>query len=125
MSIDPDQIRREIDATREDLSDNVNALAESVKPGNVARRQVDKVMDGASNLKDRVMGAADDSTSSVSDAAGGAVSSIRDAAGAAPAAMQRRTRGNPLAAGLVAFGAGWLMASLIPASSASSKRPPP
>jgi hypothetical protein len=89
MSTDPDQIRREIEATREDLSGNVNALAESVKPGNVARRQVDKVMGGASSLKDRVMGAADDSTSSVSDAAGSAVGSIKDAAGAAPAAVQR------------------------------------
>jgi len=77
MSTDPDQIRREIDATREDLSDNVNALADSIKPGNVARRQVDKVKDGASNLKDRVMGAADDSSSSVSDAASGAADSVR------------------------------------------------
>ena len=62
MTADPDQIRQEIEATRGDLSDNVNALADSVRPGNVARRQVDKVMDGASDLKDRVMGAAEDAT---------------------------------------------------------------
>ena len=61
---DPDQIRREIESTRGDLSANVNALAESVKPGNVARRQVDKVIGGAADLKDKVMGAADDATSS-------------------------------------------------------------
>ena len=30
--------------------------------------------------------------------------------------VRRRTEGNPLAAGLIAFGAGWLLASLIPAS---------
>ena len=58
---DPDQIRQEIEATRADLSDNVNALADSVRPGNVVRRQVDKIKDGASDhLKDRVMGAAED-----------------------------------------------------------------
>ncbi len=34
----------------------------------------------------------------------------------APEAMRRQTQGNPLAAGLIAFGAGLLTASLIPAS---------
>jgi gas vesicle protein len=29
---------------------------------------------------------------------------------------RRRTRGNPLAAGLIAFGAGWLLSSLLPAT---------
>ena len=30
--------------------------------------------------------------------------------------MRRQTQGNPLAAGLIAFGAGWLISSLLPAS---------
>ena len=34
----------------------------------------------------------------------------------APAAVRRQTRGNPLAAGLIAFGAGWLVSSLLPAT---------
>jgi gas vesicle protein len=34
----------------------------------------------------------------------------------APQAVVRQTRGNPLAAGLIAFGAGWLVSSLLPAS---------
>jgi gas vesicle protein len=33
-----------------------------------------------------------------------------------PDTIRRRTTGNPLAAGLVAFGAGWLLSSLLPAS---------
>ena len=118
---DPDQIRREIEATRADLSHNVNALSESVKPGNVARRQVDKVMGGAADLKDKVMGVADDATSSTGHAVGDAAGSVKDAAGAAPSALRSRTRGNPVAAGLVAFGVGWLVASLIPASSAEQQ----
>ncbi len=36
----------------------------------------------------------------------------------APARLRRGTRGNPLAAGLIALGAGWLVGSLIPASRA-------
>ncbi len=117
MTTDPDQIRHEIEATRSDLSDNVNALADSVRPGNVARRQVDKVMDGAVDLKERVMGVAEDATASVGNAAG----DVKDTAGSAPSAVRRRTRGNPVAAGLVAFGIGWLVASLIPASSAEQR----
>lgn len=118
-SNDPDQIRREIEATRSDLSDNVNALADSVKPGNVARRQVDKVKSGAADLKDKVMGATDDSddvASSGGGAAGHAMDSVKDAAQQAPTALRRRARGNPLAAGLVAFGLGWLVSSLIPST---------
>ena len=117
MTADPDQIRQEIEATRGDLSDNVNALTDSVRPGNVARRQVDKVKDGASDLKDRVMGVAEDATASVGHAAG----DVKDTAGSAPSAVRRRTRGNPVAAGLVAFGLGWVVASLIPASSAEQQ----
>ena len=118
---DADQIRREIESTRGDLSANVNALAESVEPGNVTRRQVDKVMGGAADLKDKVMGAADDATSSTGSTVGNAAGSVKDAAGAAPTAVRRGTRGNPVAAGLIAFGLGWLVASLIPASSAEQQ----
>lgn len=39
----------------------------------------------------------------------------------APEAMRRQTQGNPLAAGLIAFGAGLLTASLIPASEAERR----
>jgi len=57
MSKDPEQIRAEIAATRGDLSTNVNALADSVKPGNVARRQADKARGAAVSVKERIMGA--------------------------------------------------------------------
>jgi len=107
MSSNPDQIRHEIESTRAELSGDVNALADSVKPGNVARRQVDKVRDGVIGVKDSVMGTAEDATQTVSGAAGDAKSAVRS-----------KTRGNPLAAGLVAFAAGWLVSSLLPATEA-------
>ena len=34
----------------------------------------------------------------------------------APTAARQKTQGNPLAAGLIAFGTGWLISSLLPAS---------
>ena len=114
MTSDPDQIRNDIEATRSDLSANVNALADSVRPSSVARRQADRVKGGLSDLKDKVMGTADDASSSASDS----LQSVKQTAGAAPSMVARKTRGNPLAAGLIAFGGGWLLASLLPASSA-------
>ena len=53
---------------------------------------------------------------STASAAASTASSAADAARSAPDRVRRRTEGNPLAAGLIAFGAGWLLASLIPAS---------
>jgi len=124
MTKDPDQIREEIRVTRGDLSSNVNALADSVKPGNVAKRQAGKVRVAAASTRDRIMGSAPDlgsakdtagstigdAASSVSDAA----SSAGDAVAASPELVRAKTQGNPLAAGLIAFGAGLLVASLIP-----------
>ena len=108
-SNDPDEIRRQIDETRADLSANVDALGESVRPGNVARRQVDKVKGGITDIKDKVMGEADSAGSSVA----GSVGSAKDAVTSAPAAATRKTRGNPWAAGLIAFGAGALLSSVL------------
>jgi ElaB/YqjD/DUF883 family membrane-anchored ribosome-binding protein len=130
MTKDSDQIREEIRVTRGDLSSNVNALAESVKPGNVARRQVGKVRGAALSTKDKIMGSAPDlgsatgsATSRVSDTASSLSSSVSDAAATAqdavtssPELVRSKTQGNPLAAGVIAFGAGWLIASLIPAT---------
>jgi hypothetical protein len=43
-------------------------------------------------------------------------SAVGDAVSGAPAAAEQKTRGNPLAAGLIAFGAGMVVSSLIPSS---------
>jgi ElaB/YqjD/DUF883 family membrane-anchored ribosome-binding protein len=107
MSNNPDRIRADIEQTRSDLSANVNALGEAVSPGNIARRQVDKVRGGATGLKDKVMGVADDDPTSPS---------VGDRVEDAGRTVRRKAQGNPLAAGLVALGAGWLVGSLIPAS---------
>jgi ElaB/YqjD/DUF883 family membrane-anchored ribosome-binding protein len=139
-SNDPDEIRADIERTRATLSDDVDDLAESVKPKNVAGRQVGKVKEAASNLKDRVMGSDDDddysgsAVGTVSDKASSAkdavtdkayaardtvtekASDARDAVRQAPSTMKRKAQGNPLAAGAIAFGLGMLVSSLIPST---------
>jgi len=127
-SNDPDEIRADIERTRAALSDDVDDLAESVKPKNVAERQVGKVKEAASNIKDRVMGSDDDDysgsavgavgdkASSAKDTVSEKASDARDAVRQAPSRMKRRAQGNPLAAGMIAFGLGMLVSSLIPST---------
>ena len=65
------------------------------------------------------MGAADHTAGNVHSATGTAGSHLSDAGAAigdAPAQVKAKAQGNPLAAGLIAFGAGLLVYSLIPAS---------
>ncbi|WP_104140181.1 DUF3618 domain-containing protein [Arthrobacter sp. ZGTC131] len=130
MSENPDAIRADIEATRERLGTNVDAVADKVTPSNIVNRQTekakDKVKDAVFGVKEKVMGAADhasgnvhSATGSAGSALGSAGSAISDAGSAisdAPHQAAVKTQGSPLAAGLIAFGAGLLVSSLIPPS---------
>jgi hypothetical protein len=131
---DPEVIRRQIEDTRRELSYDVDALNEKVNPARVVDRRVSAAKGRITNLKEKVMGSAHDTASStqgmasnaagsVQGAASSAVGTVQDAASSAVGAVQqapdavvRQTQGNPLAAGLIAFGVGWLVSSLMPAS---------
>lgn len=114
----PDQIQRDIESTRENLRTDVDRFTEKVSPGRVVGRRVDRVKTGASSIRERVMGALPD-TGQVKDAASSvkdSASSVGETAAGAPQAVRRQTQGSPLAAGVVAFGVGMVVSSLIPAS---------
>jgi hypothetical protein len=88
-----------------------------------ASQAADRVSGTASSAASSVQGAASPAASSVQGVASTAAGAVQDAASSAagavqeaPQAIRRQTRGNPLAAGLIAFGAGWLVSSLLPAS---------
>ncbi|MFR9777326.1 DUF3618 domain-containing protein [Micromonospora sp. MS34] len=123
MSTDPDQIRREIEATRNNLSSDVDALAYKVSPSRIVDDRKQRARSALSNVKDKVMGSASDlghSTGhharSVGDHASSAASTVGDAAHRAPGVLRERSQGNPIAAGVIAFGVGMLVSSLIPAT---------
>lgn len=112
-SNDPDAIRAEIDRTRGRLSEDVDVLTESVRPSSVAKRTAQRATGRAGRLKENVMGSAHDTTGVAADKAHEVAEGAKDV----PDLARRRTRGNPLAAGAVALAAGWLVGSLLPASS--------
>jgi hypothetical protein len=133
-SSDPDVIRRQIEDTRRELSYDVDALNEKVNPARVMDRRVSAAKGRFTRAKEKVMGSASDTTSSMQyraqdatgsmqNAASSAAESVQSAASSAVSTVQeapdmvvRQTQGNPLAAGLIAFGVGWLVSSLLPAS---------
>lgn len=108
----PEEIRAQIARTRAELSTDVDELGDKVSPGQMAKRQAGRVKGSATKVRNHIMGAADSGSSS----AGGAVSSVQDAVSGAPAQVKHQTQGNPMAAGVIAFGAGMLLSSLFPAS---------
>jgi hypothetical protein len=113
----PEEIKRNIDVTRNALSADVEALHDKVSPSKAVGRQVDKTRSAIAGVKDKVMGSVESVSSSASDGA----SSVGDAISGAPHKVSARAQGNPLAAGLIAFGAGWLISSLLPASTVEKK----
>jgi hypothetical protein len=134
MSTDPDQIRSEIDQTQRELSADVDALTEKISPPRIVERRVQRTREAVTNVKDRIMGSTSDAYQTAGSATSGVAGSVSDRASAArdtaadvassavetvrsaPDTVRRRASGNPLAAGLIAFGAGWLLSSLLPAS---------
>jgi len=134
MSTDPDQIRSEIDQTQRELREDVDALTEKLSPPRMMERRVRRTRTAFTNVRDKIMGSASDAYQSASESSSGVgqavsarasgardtvtdtASSAADTARSAPEMIRRRAEGNPLAVGLIAFGAGWLLSSLLPAS---------
>ena len=117
MTSSPDEIRREIEQTRRELATDVDTLHEKVSPAAVASRKVESAKGAVSGMKDKIMGSA----GSAGQSTAGGVSTVGDTVSSAPSMARNRARGNPMAAGVIAFGAGWLISSLLPASEKEKK----
>ena len=118
-----EQLTTDIENTRRDLSRNLDALHERVSPSQIVQRRKAATRYRLYSMKEKVMGSArgarynvSSTGSGITGSASGAASSVTDTAQDAMDTVQQKTEGNPLAAGLIAFGAGVLISSLVPAS---------
>jgi gas vesicle protein len=139
MASDTERMREEIEATRAGLATDVDRLADRTSPRRIAERKLGRVSDAARSVRDTVMGApsaAGDGISTAASKAGDGIStaasktgelvsdtaqSVKDGVQQLPTATAAKTRGNPLAVGLIAFGAGLLASTLIPESDAERR----
>ena len=69
MAESTDQVKRDIERTREDLGYTLDALGQKVSPKQAARRRIARIRDAGVALKDRVMGTGSNVGTGVSDRA--------------------------------------------------------
>jgi hypothetical protein len=92
MGTSSEEIRHDIERTRQDLGDTIDEVTHQAKPQQIAKRGKQRVRQQISSAKNKVMGSAEEG--------------VHQAEG--------QIKGNPLAAGLIAFGGGALAATLLP-----------
>ena len=105
-----EELKREIESTRSDLGDTLDAIGDRVSPGRVMERRKNRMNAGVRSVVDRVMGKAHDVAGTGHDVMG----SAHDL----PGSVRSQTQGTPLIAGAVAFAVGFIAASAIPPSEA-------
>jgi gas vesicle protein len=118
-----ERLSSDIAGTRQELGRDLDALGQRVSPSQMMQRRKEATRGRLRSMRDKVMGTAHDTRhgmssagSSVGGTASSAADSVSSTAQGAVQTVERQTEGNPLAAGLIAFGAGWLVSSLLPAS---------
>ncbi len=132
MGATPDELRTDVEYRRAHLARNVDLLADKVTPRRVAQRKVGDARDRLTGIKERVMGTARYTTGGIADTASQTAGSLADSAREttgqigeavqqAPSQVKQQTQGSPLAAGLIAFGAGMLTAALLPTTKAEER----
>ena len=121
MAAEPEVIRTQIENTREELAYDIDRLADRTNPKRIAQRRWDSVRSRIGDARDRVMGVSHDTVDRVRDTTQETVSDVSSSVREAPEALARKTQGNPIAVGLIAFGAGLLAASLLPETDAERR----
>ncbi|MBL8932029.1 MAG: DUF3618 domain-containing protein [Kineosporiaceae bacterium] len=111
-----DQLSNDIARRRDDLARDVDALADRVSPSRMVDRRRQAVRDTMHGVRESIMGSAGQARHSMASGGHGLRDSASGVAGETAETLHRTAQGNPLAAGMIAFGAGWLIASIIPSS---------
>jgi len=93
--------------TREDMSATLDAIGDQVNPKRVVEGGTHRIRRWIESARDGIMGPSE------VEGYGG---KSREPGGPEAAAMAAQSQGNPLAAGLITFGVGLLVGSLLPAT---------
>lgn len=121
MGPSTEELRSEIAAKREDIGRDIETIEDRVMPGRIIHRRQTAFRMKAQGVRDKVMGVRDAAGGALHNAGGGvthAAGNVTHAAHATGSSAQGAAQGNPLVAGIVAFGAGVIVSSLLPPSQA-------
>jgi len=111
-----EELSTDIAQTRNSLASDLDALQDRVSPSAIVERRKAAAKDRMLQVRHRVMGSVHDARNSTTSGMSSAGSSAQETVEAAQQKAQEKYEGSPLAAGLVAFGAGMVLASLFPAA---------
>lgn len=121
------------------MADRASAMADKYNPRKAVNRRVNRIREAFFGARDKVMGTATSAghattakagemrdrashtASDVGHKASQTASDVGHAVGSVPQKAREQAQGSPLAAGLIAFGAGILVSSLLPASDAERR----
>jgi ElaB/YqjD/DUF883 family membrane-anchored ribosome-binding protein len=116
-----EELNAEIAGTRESLASDLDALQDRVSPSAIVERRKAAAKGRMRQLRSRVMGTVQSTTSSTGDTGGSMKDSAQSAVGGAVSTAEEKVEGSPLAAGLIAFGAGMLISALMPATETEAR----
>lgn len=106
---DTEQLRARIEEQRMEITGTVEQIENRIMPGRIMARRRDSVRRTLTDWRDTVLGNDEPDYSGTS-----ALTSAKEGVPHAPQTIRRQARGNPMAAGAVALGAGWLVATVLP-----------
>ena len=112
MGTNTEELRREIEQTRNGLGDTLDAIGDRVSPSRVIERRKNRVANVIRSARERVMGVGADVGHAIGSGAESTVQSMHDA----PQAARSQAQGSPMAAGAIAFGIGFIAAAAFPPS---------
>src|SRR6185503_1625840 len=106
MGQSPEELKDNIEMTRGELGETLDAIGDRVSPGRVIERRKNRVRAGVMGLRNRVMGTAQGTVDTAKERLTSTMDTVRDA----PEAGLQQTQGHPMVAGALAFGIGFLIA---------------
>jgi gas vesicle protein len=136
-----DELRQDIDRKRDDIGYTVDQIQNRVSPRRVTARGTHQLRRLWIDTRDRVMGndqaeypwerasqrvedtsqGMGEKVGEMTDRAAEKLNDIREGIADAPQTVRQQTRGNPLAAGLITFGGGLLVGTLLPRTDAEER----
>jgi ElaB/YqjD/DUF883 family membrane-anchored ribosome-binding protein len=111
---DTEELKREIEYTRNDMSGTLEAIGDRVSPSRMVQRKKNRITQTVGSMRHRVMGTAHDARDQLSETTGSATDAVKHA----PEMVAQRTTGAPMVAGGIAAGIGFLVAVAFPPSQA-------